>query len=144
MWDLHSLLVCNVISNYVKNLFINKETFNEKLCCNGVNLIVSNPDHCRFTHTLHCQMQKTMYTSSPKGNDRSPESNVPRSNLILKKHINGPLKPEAEIDGTHLSFYVCPGYSTFYDDSIKYEWASMDTPFSYYKSMGNFLDLKGS
>ena len=27
----------------------------------------------------------TFQTSSPKGNDRSPESNVPRSNLISKK-----------------------------------------------------------
>ena len=26
-------------------------------------------------------------TSSPKGNDRSPESNVPRLNLISKKHV---------------------------------------------------------
>ena len=34
--------------------------------------------------------------------------------------------------------------SNFDDDSIKNEWASMETPFSHYKSMGNFLDLKGS
>ena len=27
---------------------------------------------------------------------------------------------------------------------IKNKWASMETPFSHYKSMGNFLDLKGS
>ena len=38
-----------------------------------------------------------------------------------------------------------PGFtSNFDDDSIKNEWASMETPFSHYKSMGNFLDLKGS
>ena len=42
--------------------------------------------------TVHGQITKT---SSPKGNDRSPESNVPRSNLVSKKHINGPWKPEA-------------------------------------------------
>ena len=30
------------------------------------------------------------------------------------------------------------------DDLIKNEWASMETLFSQYKSMGNFLDLKGS
>ena len=48
-------------------------------------------------------------TSSPKGNDRSPESNVPRSNLISKKN----------------------------------ERASMETAFSRYKSMGNFLDAQG-
>ena len=34
--------------------------------------------------------------------------------------------------------------SNFDDDSIKIEWASMETPFSHYKSVGNFLDLKGS
>ena len=34
--------------------------------------------------------------------------------------------------------------SNFDDDSIKNEWASMETPFSHYKSMANFLDLKGS
>ena len=32
----------------------------------------------------------------------------------------------------------------FDDDSIKNEWASMETPFSHYKYMGNYLDLKGS
>ena len=30
------------------------------------------------------------------------------------------------------------------DELIKNEWASMETPFTHYKSMGNFLDLKGS
>ena len=34
--------------------------------------------------------------------------------------------------------------SNFDDDLIKNEWASMETPFSPYKSMGNVLDLKGS
>ena len=34
--------------------------------------------------------------------------------------------------------------SNFDDNSIKNEWASMETPFSRYKSMWNFLDLKGS
>ena len=34
--------------------------------------------------------------------------------------------------------------SNFDDDLIKNEWASKETPFSHYKSMGNFLDLKGS
>ena len=33
--------------------------------------------------------------------------------------------------------------SNFDDDSIKNEPASMETPFSHYKSMGNFLDTQG-
>ena len=40
---------------------------------------------------------------------------------------------------------LCPPLvtSNFDDNSIKNEWASMETPFSHYKSMGNYLDLKG-
>ena len=34
--------------------------------------------------------------------------------------------------------------SNFDDDSIKNERASMETPFSHYKSMGKFLDAQGS
>ena len=33
--------------------------------------------------------------------------------------------------------------SNFYDDLIKNEQASKGTPFSHYKSMGNFLDAQG-
>ena len=33
--------------------------------------------------------------------------------------------------------------SNFDDDSIKNERASMETPYSHYKSMGNFLDAQG-
>ena len=33
--------------------------------------------------------------------------------------------------------------SNFDDDSIKNERASMETPFSHYKSMGNFLVTQG-
>ena len=33
--------------------------------------------------------------------------------------------------------------SNFDDDSIKNQQASMETPLSYYKSMGNFLDAQG-
>ena len=33
--------------------------------------------------------------------------------------------------------------SNFDDDSIKNEQASMETPFSHCKSMGNFLDAQG-
>ena len=33
--------------------------------------------------------------------------------------------------------------SNFHEDSIKNEQASMETPFSHYKSMGNFLDAQG-
>ena len=34
--------------------------------------------------------------------------------------------------------YACPGYQQLDDDSIKNEWASLEIPFSHYKSMKNF------
>ena len=42
------------------------------------------------------------------------------------------------------SFYACPGYQQRWYDSIKNKWASMETPFSHYKSMGNFLDSRAA
>ena len=33
--------------------------------------------------------------------------------------------------------------SNFDDDSIENEWASMETAFSHYKSLENFLDAQG-
>ena len=69
-------------------------------------------------------------TSSPKGNDRSHESNVPRSNLISKTYKR--------------AFMPVLFTSKFDYDLKKTERASMETAFSHYKSMGNSLDLKGS
>ena len=55
-----------------------------------------------------------------------------------KKYINGPLKPEAQIE---LVWAFMPVLVTSnFDD----EWASTETPFSHYKSMGIFLDLKAA
>ena len=59
--------------------------------------------------------------------------------ISLKKiYINGPLKSEAQIE---LVWAFMPVLVTSnFDD----EWASTETPFSHYKSIGIFLDLKGS
>ena len=54
---------------------------------------------------------------------------------------HGNQKPEIELVLAFMPFLVT---SNFDDDSIKNEWASMETAFSHYKSMGIFLDLKGS
>ena len=54
---------------------------------------------------------------------------------------HGNLRPEIELVRAFMPVLVT---SNFDDDLIKNEWASMETPFSHYKSMGNFLDLKGS
>ena len=49
--------------------------------------------------------------------------------------------PEIELARAFMHVLVT---SNFDDDSIKNEWASMETPVSHYKSMRIFLDLKGS
>ena len=54
---------------------------------------------------------------------------------------HGNQRPEIELVRALMPVLVT---SNFDDESIKNEWASMETPFSHYKSMGNFLDLKGS
>ena len=50
------------------------------------------------------------------------------------------IRPKIELDRALMAVLV---NSNFYDDLIKNEQASMETPFSHYKSMGNFLDAQG-
>ena len=52
----------------------------------------------------------------------------------------GLIWPKIELDQAFMPVLVT---SNFADDLIKNERASMETPFSYYKSMGNFLDAQG-
>ena len=54
---------------------------------------------------------------------------------------HGNQRPEIELVQAFMPVLVT---SNFDDDSIKTEWASMETAFSHYKSMGNFLYLKGT
>ena len=54
---------------------------------------------------------------------------------------HGNQRPEIELVRAFMPVLVT---SNFDDDSIKNELASTETPFSHYKSMGIFLDLKGS
>ena len=57
-------------------------------------------------------------TSSPKGNDCSPESNVPKSNLILKniQMGHGNQRPEIKLFRAFMPVLVT---SNFDDDLIK-------------------------
>ena len=50
------------------------------------------------------------------------------------------IRPKIERDQAFMPVLVT---SNFDDDSIKNEQASMETPFSHYKSMENFLDAQG-
>ena len=50
------------------------------------------------------------------------------------------IRPEIKLIRAFMPVLVT---SNFDDDSIKNERASMETPFSHYKSMGNFLDAQG-
>ena len=54
--------------------------------------------------------------------------------------MSGPIRPKIKLDRVFMPVLVT---SNFDDDSIKNERASMETAFSHYKSMGNFLDAQG-
>ena len=70
-------------------------------------------------------------TSSPKGNDRSPESNVPRSNLIKKNR-------------THPSFNACSCYMKVSKGSNQNQQRkSGNTIFPIISLWGYFLDAQG-
>ena len=51
------------------------------------------------------------------------------------------IRPKIELDQALMPVL---GTSNFDDDSIKNDRASIETAFSHYKSMGNFLDAQGS
>ena len=55
--------------------------------------------------------------------------------------MSGLIRPKIKLDQAFMPVLVT---SNFDNDSIKNEQASMETPFSHYKSMGNFLDVQGS
>ena len=63
-----------------------------------------------------------LITSSPKGNDRSPESNV-----ASNSKMSGLIRPKIKLDRAFMPVLVT---SNFDDDLIKNEQASMETPFS--------------
>ena len=54
--------------------------------------------------------------------------------------MSGLILPKIEFDRAFMPVLVT---SIFDDDFIKNERASMEIPFSHYKSMGNFLDAQG-
>ena len=54
--------------------------------------------------------------------------------------MSGLIRPKIKLNQVFMPVLVT---SNFDDDSIKNERASMETPFSHYKSMGNFLDAQG-
>ena len=54
--------------------------------------------------------------------------------------MSGLILPKIELDRAFMPVLLT---SNFADDSIKNERASIETPFSHYKSMGNFLDAQG-
>ena len=54
--------------------------------------------------------------------------------------MSGLIQPKIKLDQAFVPVLVT---SNFDEDSIKNERASMEIPFSHYKSMGNFLDAQG-
>ena len=58
----------------------------------------------------------------------------------VNSKMSGLIGPKIELDRAFMPVLII---SNFDDVSIKNEPASMETPFSHYKSMGNFLDAQG-
>ena len=86
------------------------------------------------THKIWSRLANWLqrYSSSKVWNFRhSRASNSKMSSLIL---------PKIELDRAFTPVLV---NSNFYDDLIKNEQASMETPFSHYKSKGNYLGAQG-
>ena len=54
--------------------------------------------------------------------------------------MSGLIRPKIELDQACMPVLVT---NNFDDDLIKNERASIETPFSHFKSMGNFLDAQG-
>ena len=54
--------------------------------------------------------------------------------------MSGLIRPKIEPDRAFMHVLVT---SNFDDNSVKNEQASIETPFSHYKSMGIFLDAQG-
>ena len=54
--------------------------------------------------------------------------------------MSGLIRPKIELDRAFMPVLVT---SNFDDNSIKNEQASMETPFSHYRSIGIFLDAQG-
>ena len=54
--------------------------------------------------------------------------------------MSGLIRPKIELDRAFMPVLVTKDFD---DNSIKNKQASMETPFSHYKSMGNFLDAQG-
>ena len=60
--------------------------------------------------------------------------------MASNSKMSGLIQPKIELDRAFMPVLVT---SNFDDDLIKNEQASMETPFSHYKSMGNFWDAQG-
>ena len=63
-----------------------------------------------------------------------------RHSRASNSKISGLIRPKIELNRVFMPVLVT---NNFDDDSIKNERASMETAFSHYKSMGNFLDAQG-
>ena len=77
------------------------------------------------------QLSSEIKFKSVKFSSLSRASNSKKSGLV---------RPKIELDWAFMPVRVTCNFDEY---SIKNERASMETPFSHYKSMGNFLDAQG-
>ena len=136
--DLFKLLMYDFHYNYMLKQVAQRATIAHlSPMCQGnlpQNLMQPFPHPNDATHKIWSRLTYWLqrYSSSKVWNFRhSRASNSKMSGLI---------RPKIELDQAFMPVLVT---SNFDDDLIKNEQASMETPFSHYKSMGNFLDAQG-
>ena len=81
----------------------------------------------------------SLWANLPQRYSSSKEYNFRHSRASNSK-VSSLIRPEIKLVQAFMPVLVT---SNFDDDSIKNERATMETPFSHYKSMGNFLDAQG-
>ena len=111
-------------------------------CCHGnqfqsnlrLNLMQPFPYPNDATHKIWSRLANWLhrYSSSKVWNFRHSRA--------LNSNMSGLIRPKIELNRPFMPVLVT---SNFDDDSIKTERASMETPFSHYQSMENFLDAQG-
>ena len=97
------------------------------------NLMQSFPHPNDATHKIWSRLTNWLqrYSSSKVWNFRHTR--------VRNSKMSGLIRPKIELDRAFMPVLVT---SNFDDDSVKNEQASMETPFSHYKSIEKFLDAQ--
>ena len=146
---MHVLVTCKYKKDRIKNNREKVETSFSPLLVNGGFLLLWKPEF--WSNLIQNLMQPFPHPNDATHKiwsrlanwlQRYLSSNVWnfRHSRARNSKMCGLIRPKIELDRAFMPVLVT---SNFDDNLIKNEQASMETPFSHYKSMGNFLDTQG-